>query len=209
MVNWACLIVNLNKMRKNILIICVTTVILAVNSIAFADIIPEGQEYIDICNKVTNAEEFEDYYFIGVSTYDDYSVNIENVIQDECASGGSKFASYENFAVLKTDFPEADFSSIEGIDDERLITANTALDSSTILVKSPTNIVKVVKNLADVKSIDNVYEPSITSSSRYSRPSFKQQIEQLKPKYNKTIKYNFKDTIRMIKNRKTLKKYQE
>jgi hypothetical protein len=44
-------------------------------------------------------------------------------------------------------------------------------------LEEPTNNVKVVKNLADVKCID-VYEPSITSSSRYSRPSFKQQIEQ-------------------------------
>jgi hypothetical protein len=70
--------------------------------------------------------------------------------------------------------------------------------------------VKVVKNLADVKSIGSVYEPSITSSSRYSRPSFKQQLEQSKPIHNKTIKFDFKDTIRMINNKKnkTLKKHQ-
>jgi len=75
---------------------------------------------------------------------------------------------------------------------------------------TPTNDLKVVKNLADVKSIGSVYEPSITSSSRYSRPSFKQQLEQLKPKYNKTIKYDYSDVVKIINNKnKTLKKYKK
>ena len=81
------------------------------------------------------------------------------------------------------------------------------IDEPTNIVNEPSNNVKVVKNLADVKSID-VYEPSITSSSRHSRPSFKQQLEQLKPNHsNKTIKYNFKDTITILNNKKTLKKH--
>ena len=75
------------------------------------------------------------------------------------------------------------------------------------LIDEPTNDVKVVKNLADVKSIDSVYEPSITSSSRYSRPSFKQQIEQLKPSFNRTIKYNYSDVVKIMNNKKTLKKH--
>jgi disulfide oxidoreductase YuzD len=76
------------------------------------------------------------------------------------------------------------------------------------IIEEPTNDVKVVKNLADVKSIDNVYDPSISSSSLFSRPSFKQQIEQLKSKYNnKTIKYNYSDVVKNMnkKKYKTLK----
>jgi hypothetical protein len=86
------------------------------------------------------------------------------------------------------------------------------LKDATTEINKPSNNVKVVKNLADVKCID-VYEPSITSSSRYSRPSFKQEIEQElqaqnSKQYNKTIKYNFKDNIRLLNSmkNKTLKK---
>ena len=75
------------------------------------------------------------------------------------------------------------------------------------LVEEPTNIVKVVKNLADVKSIGSVYEPSITSSSRYSRPSFKQQIEQ---KLKEQILNHHNKTIRILNNKNTtLKKYKK
>jgi hypothetical protein len=86
------------------------------------------------------------------------------------------------------------------------------LKDATTEINKPANNVKVVKNLADVKCID-VYEPSITSSSRYSRPSFNQEIEQElqaqnSKQYNKTIKYNFKDNIRLLNSmkNKTLKK---
>jgi len=69
--------------------------------------------------------------------------------------------------------------------------------------------VKVVKNLADVKSIDNFYEPSITSSSRYSKPFLKEEIEQLKEekinKHKKTIKFDSKDVVKIINNKRTLK----
>ena len=86
-------------------------------------------------------------------------------------------------------------------------TTSGIVNEPTNIVNEPSNNVKVVKNLADVKCID-VYEPSIISSSRYSRPSFKQQLEQLKPNHsNKTIKYNFKDTITILNNKKTLKKH--
>jgi len=86
------------------------------------------------------------------------------------------------------------------------------LNDTITEINEATNNIKVVKNLADVKCIDNVYEPSITSSSRHSKKSFKEEFEELcksKPNHNKTIKYNFKDTIRFLNNRKTLKKHQE
>jgi hypothetical protein len=81
------------------------------------------------------------------------------------------------------------------------------LNDTITEVKSPTNNVKVIKNLADVKCIDDrIYEPSITSSSRHSRPSFKQQLEQLKPKNNnynnKTIKYNYSDVVKIMNSKK-------
>ncbi len=85
------------------------------------------------------------------------------------------------------------------------------LNDTITEINEATNNIKVVKNLADVKCIDNVYEPSITSSSRHSKKSFKEEFEELcksKPN-NKTIKYNFKDTIRFLNSRKTLKKHQE
>jgi hypothetical protein len=93
-------------------------------------------------------------------------------------------------------------------------TTSGIVNEPTKIVNEPTNDVKVVKNLADVKSIDNVYEPSITSSSRYSRPSFKQQIEQkLKEQklnhHNKTIKFDFNDVVKIMNNKKTLKKYKK
>jgi hypothetical protein len=84
------------------------------------------------------------------------------------------------------------------------------------LIDEPTNIVKVVKNLADVKCIDKIYEPSIISSSRHSRPSFKQQIEQkLKEQifnhHNKTIKFDYSDVVKIMNNKKTktLKRFKE
>ena len=71
----------------------------------------------------------------------------------------------------------------------------------------PSNNIKVVKNLADVKCIDKIYEPSIISSSRHSRPSFKQQleqqIEQLKPNYNRTIKINYNDVVKIMNKKNT------
>ena len=83
------------------------------------------------------------------------------------------------------------------------------LNDTITEINELTNHVKVVKNLADVKdiksikSIDNVYEPSITSSSKHSRPSFHQQLEQLKPKYNnKTIKYNYSDVVKIMNSKK-------
>jgi len=87
-------------------------------------------------------------------------------------------------------------------------TTSGIVDEPTI-IDEPTNNVKVVKNLADVKCIDKIYEPSITSSSRHSRPSFKQQLEQLKPKYNnKTIKFDYSDVVKIMNNKKTtLKKH--
>ena len=91
------------------------------------------------------------------------------------------------------------------------------LNDTITEINEPTNNIKVIKKLADVKSIVNDYEPSITSSSRYSRSSFKeqieqqleQQIEQLKPKHNKTIKYNFSDVVKIMHNNKTLKKHKK
>lgn len=83
------------------------------------------------------------------------------------------------------------------------------LNDTITEINEPSKIVKVVKNLADVKCIDNVYEPSIISSSRHSRPSFKQQLEQLKPKYNKTIKFDYSDVVKIMNNKKTLKKHKE
>jgi hypothetical protein len=77
------------------------------------------------------------------------------------------------------------------------------------LVEEPTNDVKVVKNLADVKSIDSVYEPSITSSSRYSTPSFKQQFkqqlqEQILNHHNKTIRILNNKNTTLKKNKKDI-----
>jgi hypothetical protein len=68
------------------------------------------------------------------------------------------------------------------------------------LIDEPTNDVKVVKNLADVKSIDSVYEPSITSSSRYSTPSFKQQFKQ---QLQEQILNHHNKTIRILNNKNT------
>ena len=79
---------------------------------------------------------------------------------------------------------------------------------------APTNDLKVVKNLADVKSIGSVYEPSIISSSRHSRTSFKQQLEQILQEqklnhHNKTIKFDYSDVIKIMNNKKTLKKHKK
>ena len=75
------------------------------------------------------------------------------------------------------------------------------------LVEEPTTNVKVVKNLADVKSIDNVYEPSITSSSRYSRQSFKQLFKQ---QLEEQLLKHHNKTIRILNNKNTtLKKYKK
>ena len=103
----------------------------------------------------------------------------------------------------------ADISNIqvELLNDELIDEPTKIVNEPNI---TPTTNVKVVKNLADVKCID-AYEPSITSSSRYSRPSFKQQleqqIEQLKPYFNKTIKFDYSDDVKITNNKnKTLKK---
>jgi len=88
-------------------------------------------------------------------------------------------------------------------------TTSGIVNEPTNIVNEPSNNVKVVKNLADVKCIDKIYEPSITSSSRHSRPSFKQQLEQLKPKYNKTIKFDYSDVVKIMNNKKTLKKHKK
>ena len=108
---------------------------------------------------------------------------------------------------IKKDTADISNNQVELLND-----TTTEINEPTKIVNepniTPTTNVKVVKNLADVKCID-AYEPSITSSSRYSRPSFKQQIEQLKPKYNKTIKFDFNDVVKIMNNKKTLKKHKK
>lgn len=125
---------------------------------------------------------------------------IDNYFNTEPTNTETKIVKY-----IKEDVADISNNQIELLNDK-------LIDEPTNIVNEPSNNVKVVKNLADVKCIDNVYEPSITSSSRYSKKSIKEEFEQLgklKSKNSKTIKYNFKETIRMLNNKKTLKRHQE
>ena len=114
---------------------------------------------------------------------------------------------------IKEDTADISYNQVELLNDAttEINEPTKIVNEPTKIVNEPTNNVKVVKNLADVKSTDSDYEPSITSSSRYSRPSFKQQleqqIEQLKPYFNKTIKFDYSDDVKITNNKnKTLKK---
>jgi hypothetical protein len=130
---------------------------------------------------------------------------IDNYFNTEPTNTETKIVKYIN-----DDIADISNNQIELLNDTITeFNEPTNIVNEPTIIDKPTNNVKVVKNLADVKCIDNVYEPSITSSSRYSRPSFKQQIEQIKPTYNKTIKYNYTDVIKIINNKKTLKRHKE
>jgi len=122
---------------------------------------------------------------------------IDNYFNTEPTNTETKIVKY-----VKEDVADISNNQVELLNDE-------LIDEPTNIVDEPSNNVKVVKNLADVKCIDKIYEPSITSSSRHSRPSFKQQLEQLKPKYNKTIKFDYSDVVKIMNNKKTLKKHKE
>jgi len=122
---------------------------------------------------------------------------IDNYFNTEPTNTETKIVKY-----VKEDVADISNNQVELLNDE-------LIDEPTNIVNEPSNNVKVVKNLADVKCIDKIYEPSITSSSRHSRPSFKQQLEQLKPKYNKTIKFDYSDVVKIMNNKKTLKKHKE
>ena len=113
--------------------------------------------------------------------------------------------------IIKEDVADISNNQVELLNDELIDEPTTSgIVNEPSIIEEPTNNVKVVKNLADVRCIDKIYEPSIISSSRHSRPSFKQQLEQLKPKYNKTIKYDYSDVVKIINNKnKTLKKYKK
>jgi hypothetical protein len=131
---------------------------------------------------------------------------IDNYFNTEPTNTETKIVKY-----IKEDVADISNNQIELLND-KLIDEPTNIVNEPIIIDEPTNNVKVVKNLADVKCIDNVYEPSITSSSRYSKKSIKEEFEELgklKSKNSKTIKYNFKETIRMLNNKKTLKRHQE
>lgn len=151
------------------------------------------------------------------------------VIEEVITEPETKIVKYIKEDVADISYNQAELLNDELIDEPTtsgIVNEQSIIDEPSIVnepniidepVKSPTTsgIIKVVKKLADVKCIDNVYEPSITSSSRYSRRSFKEQLEhqieqqteQLKH-HNKTIKYNYSDVVKFINN-KTLKKHKK
>ena len=120
---------------------------------------------------------------------------IDNYFNTEPTNTETKIVKY-----IKEDVADISNNQVELLNDELIVEPTTSG-----IVNEPS---KIVKNLADVKSVDNVYEPSITSSSRYSRPSFEEEFEELckpKPNHNKTIKYNYTDVVKIMNGKKTLK----
>ncbi len=106
-------------------------------------IVPPGKTSVPVCSLVTNLDKFPDYYLLGVTVGGAGGADVENIKQNTCTYPSYQLATYTNFAVLKKDFPAADFSSIKNTKDTRLIPVNINLPKSYFLLSSPTNIKKI------------------------------------------------------------------
>ena len=110
-----------------------------------ADVLPEGQVSVPVCNKLSNASGFPNYYYLSISILEasNGTPQIDLLEDNTCAKGYYKLATNKIFAVLKTDFATKDFSSIKDFNDERLIPSGVSLSSDFKYVNSPTDIAKV------------------------------------------------------------------
>ena len=124
-------------------------------SMALADVLPEGMEVVEQCPIIANMDEFPDYYFLSVveSPMEDKFTS-EIIEEGQCSFSFARYLTGKQSAVLKSDFPEADFSSINSFDDERLIPFSVDLPTGSRFAEKPNDIEKT-KMVFTIESIDD------------------------------------------------------
>jgi hypothetical protein len=129
--------------------------VLGLAPLAFADVIPDGMEGVDLCDKISNLAEFPDYSLIILDQYVGMGdIKVAPIKPDECTPTFYKFDTTGSYAVLKSGFPTDDYSGIKSFDDSRLIPLSVEFSRGYKYVDMP-NTIKSVTTLYSIKSIDS------------------------------------------------------